>query len=63
MGKQNDNQVNTNLSGEISDHIGQVASPQSDETLFFGNANEAVNNAFVFLIFGQLFLHMLNLNI
>jgi hypothetical protein len=33
------------LSWEVSDDIGQVTTPESEESLLLGNSDKAVNNA------------------
>lgn len=49
------------LSGEVSDDIGQVPSPEREEALLFGDTDDTVDNAFVLLVNGNLFAGMLYL--
>lgn len=49
------------LSGEVSDHIGKVATPETEEALFLGDSDKAVDHAFVALGFRDLLGGMLHL--
>ena len=49
------------LSGEVTDHVGQVASPEGDEALFLWDPDHAVNDSLVLHLCGDLFAGMLDL--
>lgn len=49
------------LRGEVSDDIGQVSSPEGEESLLFGNTDDAVDDAFVLLVHCNLLACMLYL--
>lgn len=49
------------LSGKVPDHIGQVTTPESKDSLLLGDSDEAVNNSFVLLIRRNLLGDMLDL--
>lgn len=49
------------LGGEVTDHVGQVASPEGQEALLLRDSNNTVNNAFVLHVSGDLSAGMLHL--
>lgn len=49
------------LGGEVTNHIGQVASPEGDKALLFGNPPDAVHDPFVLHFLGDLLAGMLDL--
>lgn len=49
------------LGGEVTDHVGQVAPPEGDKALLFGDSHHAVNDSFVLCLCGDLFAGMLDL--
>lgn len=51
------------LGGEVSDDVGQVASPEREEALLLGNADNAVDDALVLLVSSNLFAGMLYLEL
>lgn len=49
------------LGGEISDDIGKVTSPEGKESLFLGDTDNTVDDAFILLVYGDLLACMLDL--
>ena len=49
------------LGGEVADDVGQVAPPEGDEALLFGDAYDAVHDALVLLVGSDLLADMLDL--
>lgn len=49
------------LGGEVTDHIGQVASPEGKKTLFLWDSDHTVNDSLVLCFCGDLFAGMLDL--
>ena len=49
------------LGGEVSDHIGQVTTPEGQDSLLLGDTNHAVYDALVLLICSDLLAGMLHL--
>ena len=49
------------LSGEVSDDVGQVPSPEREEALLFGDTDDTVDDALVLLVDCNLFAGMLYL--
>lgn len=49
------------LGGEVTDHVGQVTSPEGEEALLLGDSHHAVNDPFVLLLRTDLFAGMLDL--
>lgn len=49
------------LGGEVTDHVGQIASPEGQKALLLRDSNNTVHNAFVLHISCDLFAGMLHL--
>lgn len=49
------------LGGEVTDDVGEVTTPEGQETLLPGNADEGIDDTLVALVSGDLFADMLNL--
>lgn len=49
------------LGGEVTDHVGQVASPEGNEALLLGDSYHTVNDSLVLCFYGDLFAGMLDL--
>lgn len=49
------------LSGEISDNVGQVSSPERSETLLLVDSREAITNSLVLVLSSHVFVGVLNL--
>lgn len=49
------------LGGEISDDVGEVTTPEGEETLLLGNADEGIDDTLVALVSGDLFADVLDL--
>lgn len=49
------------LGGEVPDDVGEVTTPEREQALLFGNADEGVDDTFVALVFSDLFAHVLDL--
>lgn len=49
------------LGGEVTDHIGQVTSPEGEKALFLGDSHHTINDPFVLLLGTDLFAGMLDL--